>query len=165
MLFISKENPVVRALRLNHTWKLRYHWILLTAATVLVAIGFLVAFINKNNLNKGHFKSWHAFFGLLTLTGSTPALINGIGTLYDVNLKSFIKPNVIKLTHQASGSFAFIFGGITLILSVYTDWFIRNTSGNKYVFLTAFITVLFSFLWTLQRPFLKCLRKMFKVPF
>lgn len=139
--------------------------ILLIAATVLIAAGFAVVFINKTNLNKEHFKTWHGFCGLLSLISGTPALLNGLGALYDVNLKNYIKPNVIKLIHQASGTIAFIFGGITLILSVYTKWFTKNTGGNKYVFLIAFITVLYSFLWTLQRPFLKCLRKMFKVPF
>lgn len=138
---------------------------MLTAGTVFITIGFIVVFVNKTHLNKEHFKTWHGFFGLLSLISVTPALVNGVGTLYDVNLKAFIKPSIIKLVHQASGSVAFIFGGITLILSVYTKWFTRNTDGNKYVFLIAFITVLYSFLWTLQRPFLKCLRKMFKVPF
>lgn len=150
---------------MNHTWKIRYHWILLTVATISIAAGFAVVFINKTALNKRHFKTWHGFFGLLSLISGTPALLNGIGALYDVNLKSYIKPNVIKLIHQASGTVAFIFGGITLILSVYTKWFMKNSGGNKYVFLVAFITVLYSFVWTLQRPFLKCLRKMFKVPF
>lgn len=163
-MFISKENPIVRILRLNHTWKLRYHWIILTAATIFITIGFAVVFMYKNNLNKKHFKSWHGFFGLLSLISGTPAIINGIGALYDVNLKSFIKPNIIKLIHQASGTVAFIFGGITLSLSVYTKWFTWTSDGNKYVFLIAFITVLYSFLWTLQRPFLKCLRKLFKLP-
>lgn len=165
MLFISKENPVVRQLKLNHTWKLRYHWILLTAATGCIIVGFIVVFVNKNHLKKEHFKTWHGLFGLLSLIGGTPAIINGIGALYDVNLKNYIKPNVIKLIHQASGTAAFIFGGVTLILSVYTNWFTKNSGGNKYIFLTALIMVLYSFLWTLQRPFLKCLRKMFNVPF
>lgn len=150
---------------MTRTWKLRWHWALLTLAAVFIAVGFAVAVINKTNLNKQHFKSWHATFGLLAAIGFIPPVINGIPALYDVDLKAYIKPNYVKTVHQASGTAGYIFGGLALILSVYTKWFANYSENNKYVFLIALISVTFSFVWALQRPFLKCLRKVLKVPF
>lgn len=163
VLFISKENPVIKQITRN--WKLRWHWGLLTLAALCIAVGFAVAVVNKNQLNKEHFKSWHAIFGLLAVMGFIPPVINGIPALYDVDLKAYIKPNFTKTVHQASGTVGYIFGGLALILSVYTNWFASYIDNSKYVFLIALISVTFSFVWTLQRPFLKCLRKVLKVPF
>nr|XP_023018549.1 cytochrome b561 domain-containing protein 2-like [Leptinotarsa decemlineata] len=163
ILIISKENPVVRKLRLNHTWKLRYHWIILSIALLLVFIGFLIAVVNKNRLNKKHFKSWHALFGLISLVACIPAVINGTAALFDVELKKYIKPSIIKLIHQASGTIAFLFGGLAVVLSVYTKWFAKSSNNNKYLFLLGLATTLYSVIWTLQRPLLKCFRKLFKL--
>lgn len=163
VLFISKENPVSR--RITRTWKLRWHWGLLILASILILQGTIVAIRNKTLLNKEHFKSWHAIFGLLAIVCFTPAVFNGIPALYDSELKKFIKPNINKTFHQASGTVGYIFGGLALILSVFTKWFNHHSDNNKYIFLIAFISITFVFVWTLQRPFLKCLRKILKVPF
>ncbi|KAG5873230.1 hypothetical protein JTB14_009049 [Gonioctena quinquepunctata] len=163
VLIISKENPVGRRLRLNHTMKLRYHWIILTIAFVLSCAGFLIVIINKNNKNKEHFKTWHGLFGLMAIVACIPAVINGTATLFDVELKNFIKPSIIKLIHQASGTIAFLFGGLAVFLSIYSKWFGKNSDNNKYLFLLGFTTTLYSVIWTLQRPLLKCFRKLFKL--
>lgn len=162
VLFISKENPIGRRLRLNHTLKLRYHWIAVTISLVLVAIGFIVIIINKNNKNKEHFKTWHAIFGLIALIGCVPAVLNGIAALFDVELKNYIKPALNKAIHVASGKLSVIFGGLALILGVYTNWFVKASGNNKYLFLLGFITSLYVTVWTVQRPMRKTLRKFFK---
>ncbi|KAJ8977739.1 hypothetical protein NQ317_014956 [Molorchus minor] len=64
-LLISKENMVTRKLKLSHTKKERYHWIFFTVGAVLIAAGFLVVYRRKDSLNKSHFQSWHAIFGLI----------------------------------------------------------------------------------------------------
>ncbi|CAH1169630.1 unnamed protein product [Phaedon cochleariae] len=163
VLIISKENPIGRRLRLNHTLKLRYHWIIIAIALALILAGFLVIVINKNNLNKQHFKTWHGLFGLLGIIGCLPAVMNGTAALFDAELKSFIKPSTIKLIHQASGSVAFIFGGLAVILSVYSKWFGRASDNNRYLFMLGLTTSVYCFLWALQRPLLKCFRKMFQL--
>lgn len=163
VLIISKENPVVRQLGLNHTLKLRCHWIIISIGCMLIAVGSSIVILNKDRLGKAHFKTWHGLFGLLGIIGCVPALFNGTAALWDVNLKVFIKPSIIKLIHQASGTVAFLFGGLALVLSVYTNWFLKASGNNKYLFLIGLSTALFSLLWSLQRPLLKCFRKLFKL--
>lgn len=122
-----------------------------------------MAFFSKEKDKKEHFKSWHALFGLLANVAFVPALLNGIPALYDVELKKIIKPNTNKTIHEISGSIGILFAGISLILSVFTKWFANHSDNNKYLFLAAFISVTFSFLWTFQRPFSKSMRKLFKI--
>uniref|UniRef100_A0A6P7GT79 ascorbate ferrireductase (transmembrane) n=1 Tax=Diabrotica virgifera virgifera TaxID=50390 RepID=A0A6P7GT79_DIAVI len=162
VLFISKENPIGRRLNLGRLLKVRYHWIALTISSILVTIGFVIVVISKNNHGKEHFKSLHAIFGLIGLLGCIPALINGTVALFDVELKRYIKPALNTAIHVASGSVVVIFGGLSLILSVYTNWFKRNSDNNKYLFLLGLVTSIYILGWVVQRPMRKTLRKFFK---
>ncbi|XP_057656524.1 transmembrane reductase CYB561D2-like [Diorhabda carinulata] len=163
VLFISKENPVGRRLKLDRTLKLRYHWIAIVISMILVAIGFIIAVKTKNDRGKEHFKSLHAIFGLIAVLGCIPSAINGTTSLFDVELKQYIKPSLNTAIHVASGSVVVTFGGLSLIMSVYTNWFKRNTDNNKYLFMLGLVTAIYVTIWTSQRPWRKTLRKFFHI--
>lgn len=163
VLFISKENPVGRRLNLDRTLKLRYHWIAIVISMILIALGFIVAVKTKNDRGKEHFKSLHAIFGLIAVLGCVPSAINGTVCLFDVELKRYIKPSLSTAIHVASGSIVVTFGGLALIMSVYTNWFKKHTDNNKYLLMLGMVTTIYVTIWTAQRPWRKTLRKFFHI--
>nr|CAH7721389.1 unnamed protein product [Callosobruchus chinensis] len=162
IIVISKENPIGRYFGLTHDLKNRWHWILITAASFLILAGFAVIYTYKNNEGKEHFKSWHGLFGLLAMVVCLPSVLNGTATLWEPKLKNIVDPYLTKLIHQCCGTVALVFGGLCTILSIYSKWFVYTSGGNKYLYLVGLVCTVYSFVWILQRPLLKCYRKIFK---
>ncbi|CAG9858920.1 unnamed protein product [Phyllotreta striolata] len=157
VLLFSEDNFIGRKLRLSHTMKRRYHWLTIALGVTLVIIGFTIVIINKNIKNKVHFKTWHGLFGLIATIFCILTALNGTSALYDVKLKNYIKPALNKLLHVISGSISLIFGGLTLVLGVYSNWFIKASGNNTFLFSIGFVTSAYVTLWTLQRPMRKIL--------
>ncbi|CAH2008817.1 unnamed protein product [Acanthoscelides obtectus] len=162
IIVISKENPIGHYFGLTHDLKNFWHWVLITAASFLVLAGFAVVYTNKNQEGKDHFTSWHGLFGLLSIIICFPSVVNGTATLWEPKLKNVLDPYVTKLIHQCFGTVAIIFGGLCSILSVYSNWFAVASHRNKYMYLVGIVCTVYSFIWILQRPLLKCYRKIFK---
>lgn len=153
VLALSKDNFVSKYCR---PFRLRSHWIPLTIAVVLSLAGFLVAFINKNRLNKNHFVSWHALFGLIGLISSIPTCLNGIPVLYKKEIKKYISPKIAKFVHIATGVATVLFGGISLFLSVYSNWFQKRTSRSYVPFLYGLLCVSIATVVVLLKPIRSC---------
>ena len=43
--------------------KVKYHWLLQVVANVLIALGFVAIYYNKNINSKPHFTTWHGCVG------------------------------------------------------------------------------------------------------
>lgn len=156
ILMLSKEN--IFAKRLTHAAKVKFHWYIQILAVSLTVAGFVVVVIAKNQSNRDHFTSWHGKFGLAGVVFSILATLNGCLALYNVDLRKYIKPNLNKLFHIVSGTLAFLFGGISILVVILTSgWFTSRT--NEAVKNTCFVILLVSIVWTLIRPVLTTLTR------
>ena len=161
ILTISKENLFTGTLPKKVRVKL--HWVFLTIAIVLILSGFTVAYLTKNYNNKEHFKSWHAIFGVAGIACSIPTCLDGIAALYHGDLRHYISPRINKFIHIMSGVTTFTFGGLALILSVYTNWFARHSNQNMITFILGLVLVTFPIVWTVIRPATTCLKQVKKL--
>ncbi|XP_044257916.1 transmembrane reductase CYB561D2 [Tribolium madens] len=158
ILSLSKENLFTGTLPKGI--RVRLHWIFQTIACILITIGFVVVYINKDYLNKQHFMTWHGLLGLIGLIFCIPSCLNGIAALYHGSLRQLVRPKIIKFVHILSGIVSFGFGGAALILSVYTKWFERHSNGNIVTFLLGLAFVSIAVVWTLVRPVITCCRQL-----
>lgn len=163
ILALSKESILRKKFKISGSLKIFLHWTSLTAAAVLIGIGFLIITINKNRLNKYHYTSWHGLLGLIGVIAYLPPCINGVATLYGKDLKAYLNPKIVKLVHVVTGTLCFACGGISLILSVYTKWFARRTNSNLFIFLLGLVVTVFPVVWVVQRPLIKSVRNIAKM--
>ena len=113
--------------------KVKFHWILQTAAVITALGGFAAIYQNKNMYNKPHFKSWHGLLGLSTVILICLQSLQGLGVLYSyLPLAKKMKPSQLKQLHAVCGSLVFLVACITLGLGFNSNWFIRNASVYVY---------------------------------
>lgn len=151
ILIVNKTN--VFSKKLTKSQKVKYHWIIQFLAVALSVSGFIIAVIAKNRGGRSHFTTNHGIFGLLGILFSMLSCINGIVTLYHVDLRQYIKPNLNKLIHIVCGSLAFLFGGISLVFVVLTSYWFENRTSEPVRIFSAIILII-SIIWTLVRPVL-----------
>ncbi|KAK9881013.1 hypothetical protein WA026_014356 [Henosepilachna vigintioctopunctata] len=150
ILTLNKNNNILK--KLTEPNRILLHWILQTIALISITLGFLIALKSKNDKNKSHFKTWHALFGLLGVIFAILSGLNGISALYSNALKNLYSPKLNKFIHVLSGTLAYLFGGISGILSVYSKWFGRKTANNSIIFGVSLILVSIVVIWTLIKP-------------
>lgn len=127
------------------------HWVLQVCGWIIVLSGFLVILSNKIIGEKPHFVSLHAKFGLASLVLMCITMLGGLGALYSLKLKNYLAPMYTKLIHAFAGLFTFSLGVITIILGLFSNWWIFGDI-LRYCSLTLALLVT---LFTVLRPTLK----------
>jgi len=122
------------------------HAFLNAFAWLFCALGVLVEFIDKYVRNKDHYTTWHAWFGLAFLCLFTlQALIGAL--LYVISFKiGFPRYLVqrrlcINRVHGVMGMMIYFLAFITLILSLYSKWFLRMITTRPLVWYVAMVCV------------------------
>lgn len=161
ILALNKSQTFVRKLIGKN--RIFFHWLFLGVGTVAIVAGYVVAYIAKEEKSKPHFKTWHAIFGLVGVIFTVPSCINGVLTLYNKEIKDFYSPKVNKFMHVLSGTLAYLFGGLSAILSVYTKWFERRTNNSYVTFVIALILISTVIIWTLIKPMRGCSKRFIKL--
>ncbi|XP_017778449.1 PREDICTED: cytochrome b561 domain-containing protein 2-like [Nicrophorus vespilloides] len=154
VLMISKDNFFNS--KLTHLLKVRFHWLLQTAASGCSIAGFVIIVVKKTR----HFRSWHGLMGLLSMVFLVPTCLNGILALFNVKLRMYISPTVNKFFHAISGILTVVLGSITMVLSLYTNWFSKMTNKNQEIFVACFVFMTFGLLWSLFRPLVTSFRRL-----
>ncbi|XP_045469640.1 transmembrane reductase CYB561D2-like [Harmonia axyridis] len=150
ILILNRDNNVLKNIIGSN--RILYHWILQALALILSIIGVWIAFQNKLNKSKAHFKSWHGLFGLLGFIFAILSGLNGVLTLYNRELKDYYSPKLNKFVHVVLGTLAYLFGGLSAILSVYTKWFEWRTHSDDIVFGILLFFIISTVIWTLVKP-------------
>ncbi|KAK7871930.1 hypothetical protein R5R35_009733 [Gryllus longicercus] len=148
VMAMSQDNPICG--RFGRSSRIQIHWILQALAASFIYIGFLVIVINKNLNNKHHFHTWHSIFGLITVIMVGMTSSGGVGALYSVRTKEFIRPALIKLIHNIAGIITYFFGAICMILSMYSDWFTTRESHSNATQVICILLIVLSSVFTLQ---------------
>lgn len=81
----------------------------------------------------------------------------GIAAIFSAELRKYIPPRISKYIHICGGTLTYAFGSVTLILSLYTGWFIRKTSETAQVI--CFIVLVIIFAWTLLNPLINIIKR------
>ncbi|KAF5300505.1 hypothetical protein FQA39_LY02304 [Lamprigera yunnana] len=151
ILIFAPGNRLTTAL--SHKTKVKLHWIIQSISLGSGVIGFIVIYINKDLHNKPHFHSWHGILGLISTVLFIPVGMSGIIALYSFNFRDYIHPITTKLIHRICGVATFVAGGVTILLSLYTNWFKRRVNDD--ITLMWFILLFFTIFWCVRSPTLK----------
>lgn len=130
------------------------HWVLQVVGGIVLLTGFLIIVMNKIIIDKPHFSSLHAKFGLAALFFMVTTMLGGIGALYSLKLKHYLAPLYTKLLHASVGLITFILGIITISLGLFSDWW-DNKVGDNILRYTSLSLVMLIMLFTILRPLLK----------
>ena len=127
--------------------KVKYHLILQILAAVSMNLGFGAIFYNKYLNSKPHFTTWHGkigFFSVLMTTFQTFAgwslvyynsrILNPLGTSLALR----------KKVHGVFGALVFVAGYFALVLSLYSNFTIKNTTERFWYFLLVLKTIMVS---------------------
>lgn len=153
-LFAINKNNTYWRLKTKGGFRVKIHVAILAIGYVLSIAGFVIVYINKENKGKHHFISWHALFGLIGLICTCPPIINGTALWYKKEL-AISKPRLVKFIHVLSGTLAFSFGALSLVLSVYTKWFGRKSDESQTTFYFGLIAVTYPLVWAVYGPSVK----------
>ena len=125
ILMFSPQSSLI--LSFPRATKIKFHWILQTAAVIFALGGFAAIYINKNMHNKPHFQSWHGLFGFCTIILICLQSLQGVGVLYTkLPIARKMKPRQLKQLHAVCGSLVFLVACATLGLGFYSNWFTKN---------------------------------------
>lgn len=102
------------------------HYALNIAGFILSLIGFSAIVYKKILDGDPHFKSWHGFFGFITMLHSTIQWISGwsiISPKWEIFDKLLNTKKIRKWWHRASGCIVAVEIFIVFATSCYTSWF------------------------------------------
>lgn len=115
------------------------HWVLQTVALVLITIAQSAIYINKDINGYPHYQTTHSLFGLSTYLLTLGATLGGALTKYSYQLRSFMKPAMLKIGHGFAGITVFILSLMTIFLGLNQSWTDYNDIYLKFGILFALI--------------------------
>ena len=152
ILSMSDANCWTTALKYKD--KVTLHWILQVAAIICVSLGFSCIFLNKIRLEKNHFESTHAICGLITYILTGFIAIGGIWTKYSFQLRDYMKPVIAKLIHSTLGIVVFCLAVTTIVLGIYSSWFLNVSSEEAR--LPLILILIIPTIWVIYKPIMLC---------
>lgn len=128
LLCFADENLPTR--RLSQRWRIRCHWILQVIAATITIGGFVVVALHKFLLNKHHFKTNHAVWGLVSMICCALTMAGGCWTNYGHELRGYLRPVWAKILHGAIGLLNYAMVTATVILGFFSSWFGKHGTAS-----------------------------------
>jgi cytochrome b-561 domain containing protein 2 len=142
ILSMADNNFITQTL--NYQNRVTVHWILQTAALVLITVAQTCIFVNKNRLGKDHYQTTHSIFGLITYLLTVLSTLGGVFTKYSFQLRQIIKPLLVKTLHSFSGLLTYVLAVITICLGINQSWRESYDSAVKpIIYISLFVTTLY----------------------
>ncbi|XP_049536865.1 transmembrane reductase CYB561D2-like [Anopheles darlingi] len=113
--------------KLTHSHKRTVHWLIEVVACFCVVLGISLEIYYRETSNKRHFSSAHSIVGLCSLIFLCLTFVNGLMSLYAVELRSRIKPIYSKLSHYLSSTVCYVLGMVAIMLAYEKKIYYRNT--------------------------------------
>lgn len=119
----------------NRASKIFLHTVIQSLSVTLYAAGFAFIFANKWLKGKNHFTTYHGMFGLVTLVlGAISNFLLGLILYFEC--KNFVEKFGLKLlqvkkAHRWSSLAVFVFGMLTILLSLASDFVSSAFSFNS----------------------------------
>ena len=112
--------------------KVTFHWLGMAAAIVFAVAGVFFIWYNKELNGKPHMTTWHGTLGYITVAGMLGGSVGGTLAKYPDLGKNYVRPADMKLYHATAGLIIFCLGCGTLVLGMYSDWFVKNVTGTSW---------------------------------
>ena len=127
--------------------KVKYHLILQIIAAICMNLGLGAIFYNKVRNNKPHFTTWHGKVGLFSVLLTT--FQSGAGwslVYYNSRILNPLGTSLAlrKKVHGIFGALVFVAGYSALVLSLYSNFTVKNTSERSWYFLLILKTIMAS---------------------
>ena len=105
-------------------------------------IGFAAIYVNKEDNEKPHFKSWHGLLGLIQAILITNQLSLGSLAKYARYIPVKLNVGKIKTFHNLLGAIVILFTALNMITACFTNFFSSQTHILlAYIFSAAFILI------------------------
>lgn len=98
------------------------HWILQAISLILITVGQTAIYIVKENYGSDHYTTTHSWFGLSSYLLTLGATLGGVLTKYSFQLRSYVKPAMLKIGHGFAGSVVFALAAATIFLGLNQSW-------------------------------------------
>lgn len=144
----SNENIFTH--RLHHKGRVRAHWVLQVIAAILTMAGFVVVVVHKFNLEKHHFKTNHALYGLIAVICTAFTMGGGVWTLYSYQLRGYLRPVHAKIFHATVALINYLLITVTVLLGFYSSWYGKH--GSVMGLYVCFVMILFVAQYVMYRP-------------
>lgn len=154
---LSMSNLNCWTSKLNFKQRVTLHWVLQASALVSTTIGFFVIVVNKFKADKDHFQTTHAIFGLSTYLLTIIVASGGVWTKYSFQLRKYFKPVYAKISHALMGIIVFCLGVVTVSLAVYSEWFMKVSTGDMQLPLVAALGL--SAAYVIYNPMVLCYKR------
>lgn len=108
--------------------RVKIHLVLQLVGAALIIAGFVIILVVKGD--GPHFTSNHGKVGLTAVICCVVMICHGFLTYFSQNLKTLVRPVVIKLVHVELGLITYILGVTAVLLGLFSHWFLANGSYN-----------------------------------
>lgn len=109
--------------QLSYAAKVHVHWLLQALAAACTAVGFLVVCVHKFRLDKTHFGTWHAQYGLGAIVCTVATGTAGLVAKYGVQLRHRWRPLSTKIVHAALALANYKLMAVAIALGMFSSWF------------------------------------------
>jgi uncharacterized membrane protein len=117
---------------------IQQHWISQGFAAMCIIAGFVIIIVDRNKSDHGHFNSFHAIIGLITVILFFITCSGGIVTVHAAKFKDLTKRERIRLVHVLIGILTFVFSVVSVGTGLYRNEFcsiIDSTARHVFIIL------------------------------
>lgn len=150
MLCFSNANLFTH--QLDYKTKVYVHWVLQVLAAICTLIGFIVVVTHKFQLDKNHFHTNHAIYGLIAIIGSALTMGGGVLAKNSYQLRHIMRPVNWKIMHSIFALINYFMVTMTVILGFYSSWFGKH--GSVTSFYICFVLIIFVTQYVIYTPLL-----------
>lgn len=112
--------------------KVMYHWLGMLFGLVFALAGTSFIWYNKELNKKPHMTSWHGTLGYITIGYYVLECSAGIIVKYPSLVKAYVRPADLKLYHATAALLLFMLACVTLVLGMFSDWFVTTVTGTSW---------------------------------
>ena len=141
ILVFSRESSLFS--NLKHKQKITLHWICNTLGLISILVGYAAIYYNKEEHDRPHLTSWHAYVGIATIIYTCIQFFAGHNlTLLNFIAKKFVNYQSLALYHATSGTFLYVLACLSISLGIYSNWFSNETPFYIWYFCFALTAML-----------------------
>lgn len=126
LLFSAEVSPVCCKSR---KFKVRLHWFCQAVVLVSGVTGLSFMIASKNLSERAHLVSWHSLLGVATLVATVLQAACGVFVTCPQLSPLSSSLSRLKLYHATCGLVVYLLATVTVVLSMFSDWFQATVTG------------------------------------
>lgn len=126
LLFSAEVSPVCCKSR---KFKVRLHWFCQALVLVSGVTGLSFMIASKNLSERPHLASWHGLLGVATLVATVFQAACGVFVSFPQLSRLSSSLSRLKLYHATCGLVVYLLATVTVVLSMFSDWFQATVTG------------------------------------